>query len=136
MPVIPEVIETLKKLADLHKKKNDDYATDANPLSNFDDTIVGLKLFKNPEDQAFVWPVYCKLSRLANLLNSNATPNNESIEDSMDDIAMYMILWKAHWKRRELSLKSQPFDKSCAHVWKQAHSAGPIYCIKCGEQNI
>jgi hypothetical protein len=102
MPVVQDLLDTLKQMEELHRKKNDDYANSSNPFSNFDDTARGLSLFQHSADQAFAWPIYNKLSRLANLLNSDRLPNNESIEDSFVDIAVYVLLWKAHIKGRSV----------------------------------
>ncbi len=100
MPVIQSLLDDLKAIEELHRRKNDDYANDANPFLNFDQCSEVLSWFKNPEDLAFVWPIANKLSRLANLLSDGRTPNNESIDDSLLDIATYVLLWKADIKRR------------------------------------
>lgn len=101
---IPGFKETLDKVLELHVKKNSDYATKENPFSNFDFTAETLKEFKNSRDQAFVWPIATKLSRLGNLLSNDKNPNNESIEDSFDDIITYTILWKLDYIRRNKPL--------------------------------
>lgn len=100
MSRIPDFIESLKRMEDIHIKKNEDYASNNNPFSNFDVSEYGLTLFKNPRDGAFAWPIFTKLARLAVLLNNNRIPNNESIEDSFIDIANYVLLWKADYVRR------------------------------------
>lgn len=93
-------MESLKRMEEIHIKKNEDYADNSNPFSNFDVSEYGLRLFTNPRDQAFIWPIFTKLARIANLLSSNHTPNNESIDDSFIDIANYILLWKADYVRR------------------------------------
>jgi hypothetical protein len=93
-PRIPDFIESLDKMRALHLRKNADYAQDSNPYSNFDFTEYVLSHFKSDLDKSFVWPIATKLARLANLLDSKE-PNNESIEDSFLDIAVYVLLWKA-----------------------------------------
>lgn len=100
MSRVPGFVESLKTIEKLHKSKNDDYAKDANPFYNFDTTQFILKQFTNDADKVFVWPIANKLSRLANLLSSGAAPNNESVMDSMDDIAVYTLLWKSDIMRR------------------------------------
>lgn len=92
--------DTLTKMLEIHKAKNQDYADPINPFSNFDVSHYILSLFNNDRDKAFVWPIATKLARLATLLNSNRTPNNESIEDSLVDCANYFILWKCDLERR------------------------------------
>jgi len=100
MSRIPDFLESLEKMKNVHIKKNEDYASPNNPFSNFDVSEYGLSLFNNPRDGAFVWPIFTKLARLATLLNSSKTPNNESIEDTFIDIANYVLLWKADFIQR------------------------------------
>ena len=105
-------------MKEVHIKKNEDYADSNNPFSNFDVSEYIISLFSNNRDKTFAWPVGTKLARLATLLNKldndpSSTPNNESIEDTMIDIANYMLLWKADLKNRTLELKSKI---RCKHV--------------------
>jgi hypothetical protein len=100
MSRIPEFINALKKMEEIHIKKNEDYATADNPFSNFEHSTIGLKIFPNPRDGSFAWPIYTKLSRLSTLLNKNGIPNNESIEDTFIDIANYILLWRTDYIRR------------------------------------
>ena len=93
-PRIPEFHATLAKIATLHEAKNQDYATDKDPFSNFVFTETAIELFRNNADKTFVWPIATKLARLSVLLSKTGLPNFESIEDSFDDIATYVILWK------------------------------------------
>lgn len=101
---IPDFMDSLDKMRALHLRKNQDYAQDSNPYSNFDFTEFVLSHFKSDLDKSFVWPIATKLARLANLLDSKE-PNNESIEDSFLDIAVYVLLWKA---RRSSMFAHQP----------------------------
>jgi len=94
MPRIPEFFTTLQKIAQLHEAKNKDYAKETDPFSNFRVTEYMLSLFPSDRDKSFVWPISTKLARLSVLLSQREKPNFESIEDSFDDIATYVILWK------------------------------------------
>lgn len=100
MAGLKEFHETLKRMSQVHNSKSEDYASQNNPLSNFDMSELGLKMFPNPRDGAFIWPIFTKLARLSTLLNQTKAPNNESIEDSMIDIAVYLILWKCDYNLR------------------------------------
>lgn len=107
MPRIPGFIATLDKIRSLHEKKNQDYAQANNPFSNFDFAEFVMSQFKNERDKTFLWPVATKLARLAVLLSSSNPPNNESIEDSFDDIATYIILWKCDYLIRKNPLRAR-----------------------------
>lgn len=100
MSRIPEFEQTLQTMLKIHESKNIDYANESNPFSNFDLSEQGLKLFPNPRDGAFAWPIFTKLARLSVLMNGKDKPNNESVQDSLIDIANYTILWKCDISRR------------------------------------
>lgn len=101
MSRIPEFSFTLEEMQKIHNLKNSDYAVDSNPFYNFDFTEFILSQFNNDRDKVFVWPIACKLARLSTLLNKKGEkPNNESIQDSLVDIANYVILWKCDISRR------------------------------------
>src|SRR6187455_2474198 len=99
MPRIPEFFTTLQKIAQLHEAKNKDYAKETDPFSNFRFTEMVFSYFTNDRDKTFVWPIATKLARLSVLLSKIGLPNFESIEDSFDDIATYVILWKCAYMR-------------------------------------
>ena len=98
MPELPEVIEMLDKIKQIHAKKNEDYAS-VNPFDNFQRSAVVSEWFNNRFDKVFVTLIATKLARLATLLNSDKQPNNESVEDSFLDLATYCILWSAFNKK-------------------------------------
>lgn len=99
MSRIPEFIQTLEQMKEIHIKKNKDYASEENPFSNFDFSDLMMRMFPD-RHKTFVWPIATKLARLSSLLQSGNIPNNESIEDSFVDIANYIILWKCDYSRR------------------------------------
>lgn len=97
----PGFTETLEKMQDVHLSKNADYATSANksPFYNFDITKFILAQFTSDNDKVYVWPIANKLARLAVILQSKKV-NHESVEDSLIDIANYIILWRCDIIRR------------------------------------
>lgn len=101
MARIPEFLEALEIMKEVHIKKNEDYADPTNPFSNFDVQAYIIGLFKNERDKAFAGMIAVKLARLATLLNSDKPPNNESIEDTFIDMANYDLLWRSDFIRRE-----------------------------------
>lgn len=88
----PKFDKLLQQMADLHEKKNHDYA-DENPYSNFEGAaaIVGCDV-----DTIFRALIGIKLERLRVLLSSGKTPNNESVQDSRMDLTMYCALWTSY----------------------------------------
>jgi len=101
---LPEFIKTLEHLKLLHQKKNQDYATGANPFSNFDfaDYVnqFAMGCGCDPTHLPFINHLSTKLSRLFVLLDSDSIPNNESVEDSFDDLICYALLWKCRYLER------------------------------------
>lgn len=102
---MPDFLATLDQMREIHRKKNEDYANTANPLSNFDISSYVLALFNHPRDQTFASLIGTKLGRLSSLLQSQRDPNNESVSDSLVDIANYCILWKCDIERRAVKDK-------------------------------
>lgn len=115
--------KTLDKLKKLHRKKSEDYAGSSNRFRNFDDATYGISQFKNDRDKTFAWPIFTKLSRLGNLLSSGATPNNESIGDSLEDIAVYCLLWKEDIEENRKPIEPGTIIKT-NHIFK-------YYCAQC-----
>ena len=105
MPV-PNFVELLDKMKAIHEKKNRDYSAEGNAFENFERSALVSNWFKNDIDKAFVVLITTKLARLATLLNSQAEPNNESIEDSFLDLTTYCALWASFHKFIET-------DKDC-----------------------
>lgn len=88
---------------EVHIKKNNDYANDQNPFSNFEMSASLVSWFTDPIDQVFVALIGTKLSRLSELLTSGKTPNNESVDDTFLDLTNYCGLWAAYrLRKREL----------------------------------
>lgn len=77
-----------EKMRDTLLSKGDDYANE-NRLSNFISagTAVG-----NSAEVNCLNLIGTKIARLSNLINSNKVPNNESIQDSILDLANYAFL--------------------------------------------
>lgn len=72
-----------------HDKKNQDYATDENPYSNFElaAQIAGVEPI-----EVFKTLIGVKLARLVELEAKGKTPNFESIEDTWKDLAVYAAM--------------------------------------------
>ena len=109
-PRIPEFHKTIETILEIHERKNKDYATGSNPFSNFDfaDYVgrAALEMGCDPTHLPFINHIATKLSRLFVLLNVGHIPNNESVEDSFDDLATYAILWKCRYLRnRDASIR-------------------------------
>lgn len=95
----PEFYKSLERMANTHEKKNEDYSSDANALSNFKIAEQIVALFHNDRDKTFAALIGIKLARLANLLNKGANyrPNNEPIADSFEDMSNYTVLWRCSY---------------------------------------
>lgn len=95
MPPIKSVINRLERIKKIHEKKNEDY-TEKDAFENFDRSGVIGSWFSDPAHKSFAILIGTKLTRLATLLNKKAAPNNESIEDSFDDLTTYCALFGAY----------------------------------------
>jgi hypothetical protein len=88
----PRVKMLLHELDELHDRKNNDYAQDENPYSNFEEAAQFAAGFTGV-DAVFAVLIGIKMARLRELTRSAKTPNNESIADTRKDLAMYGVLW-------------------------------------------
>lgn len=93
------VEEILERSKVIHIKKREDYATNptANPFENFDRSNE-IALWFPDSYKSFAVLIATKLARLASLLVSGRTPNNEGIEDTFLDLVTYCALFYAFWK--------------------------------------
>jgi hypothetical protein len=112
----------VKEIAELHDRKNSDYAADDNPYSNFEFAAAVAKDFADPVDRVFATMMGIKLARLAQL-RSGKDPLNEPVADTFRDLANYAVIWASYWDK--------PFVKPCPcladlteHIsaWKAATS--------------
>ena len=79
----------LQRMADIHDKKNEDYAQDGNPYSNFEEAAAAAGV---TVDQVFAVLMGIKQARLKELMRSGKVPNNESTQDTKLDLAVYAAL--------------------------------------------
>lgn len=100
MPRVPEFIEAIEKMREIHIKKNEDYAEEYNPFSNFDFSSEFASHFRS-EWSSYAVLIGTKIARLSVLLAKEEKPNNESIEDTFIDVANYFLLWRAQWLRKQ-----------------------------------
>ena len=90
----PKFDALLVQMGVIHDKKNEDYAND-NPYSNFE-TAAGIARGFRGTDAVFATLIGIKIARLQELIGGNKTPNNESVEDSLLDLAVYAALWASY----------------------------------------
>jgi len=83
----------LDQLLKLHDAKSHDYATDGNVYSNFE---AAARFAHVTVDQVFEVLLGVKYARLWNLIQSGKTPNHESLDDTLIDIANYQIIRLAY----------------------------------------
>ena len=84
----------LDEMRAMHDKKNHDYAEDNNTYSNFEQAAS----FAGTEtEKSFGILVGTKMARITQLLKKKEA-KNESLEDSLLDLAVYTVLWLA-WRR-------------------------------------
>jgi hypothetical protein len=91
----PKFTMLLAEMAQLHEVKNHDYARDDDPMSNFKFAAEVADGFSGT-DATFATMIGIKLARLKELRGKGKSPNNESANDSLRDLAMYAALWAAH----------------------------------------
>lgn len=87
-----KISDTFTECYNLIERKNADYADEGNPFKNFEmSTQVGVT-----PARAILVRVSDKLSRVSNLLNKEATVNDESIADTLNDMINYIAILKVY----------------------------------------
>lgn len=94
-----EFKKLLTAAAEIHDRKNHDYAQKDNPFSNFERASIIASWFNHPVHKSFAMLIGVKLARAAELLNGK-TPKNESIDDTMLDCFVYNGLFASYIKER------------------------------------
>ncbi len=110
--------ELLQQMLRMHEKKQKDYASSSDPYSNFKEAaaFAGCSV-----DTVFAVLIGIKGARLKELLTSGKQPNNESIQDTRLDMAVYAAL-QASYNLPEVEKK---FPQSISKV-------DPSICAFCG----
>lgn len=88
----PKFHAMLEKMADMHNKKNSDYAEQDNPYSNFEYVahMTGLSV-----QQVILVQVCNKIARAVQLEGKEA--KNEAIEDTLLDLAVYSTILASYY---------------------------------------
>lgn len=93
LPGCQEYYHGLFLAAYIHVKKNADYAqVKSNGLSNF---VLSASKMGYPIVDVFRFNIYQKLERLENLDWGEKSASNEAIEDTLIDMANYLLLFRA-----------------------------------------
>jgi hypothetical protein len=108
----PKFDMLLAEMRELHDRKNNDYAQNGNPYSNFEEAAAVAAGFSGV-DAVFASLIGVKLARLRELTSAKKTPNNESVNDTRIDLAMYAVLWASYML---------PFSYDDSRLW---HNGGP-----------
>lgn len=89
----PTFTALIKRMEEIHDRKNNDYAKDSDPYSNFRFAaeVAGCSV-----DTVFRVLIGVKLARIAELTASGKEPKNEAIEDSFLDLATYSAIWASY----------------------------------------
>lgn len=95
----PKYMALLKEMADTHNRKNEDYASAADPYSNFRFSGQLGAMFTDPVDISFAVLIGVKLARLGELRGKGKAPKNEAIADTHLDLAVYSSLWASFYKQ-------------------------------------
>ncbi len=110
----PKFIAALDKMGAIHDAKNQDYADDTNPYSNFEGAarMAGITV-----EQQFMSLIGVKIERLRQLL-SGKTVNFEPLEDTMLDLAVYATLLYSY------SIEEEPEEDpgKCKHGYRPTNS--------------
>lgn len=90
--LIQHMNNTFDDCIDIARSKNQDYAQDSDAFANFRQAeLVGVD-----PDRAILVRISDKLARISNSLNDDLQVEDETIEDTLNDIINYSAILKAY----------------------------------------
>lgn len=101
--------EYLKEMFDIHKKKNHDYSSDDDKFSNFK---LCEKLDICSTESGFLVRMTDKVSRVTQLLKKERKVEDESIADTLTDLAIYSLMLREYIETTEDD-KNDSTGKDC-----------------------
>jgi hypothetical protein len=121
----PDFLTALDELRALHLSKGGDYATIADPLRNYVQSSqdCGVEPWRGA-----LLRLSEKYHRITNLLAKQATPNHESIEDTLMDLAALALIVRS-LRRREQALSGTVEVQPGVYV---ANKSTSIFRLPCG----
>lgn len=124
----PRFDAMVAKMQAIHKKKSADYAQSGNPYSNFEAAaaMVGCSV-----DVVFRVLIAIKMARLRELQMNGKTPENESVEDSQDDLALYSTLYASYTKDPSRRDAAEAIVKDMERI-PMTTAGGGISSCECG----
>ncbi len=121
--------KTFKEILDLLKKKNSDYAGEADTYKNFIDPELQAYLDKHKTGLDAVElgiriRMKDKWARLNTLLFSDKPPSviSESLDDTLSDVIGYAGIWKA-WREHKKPIETSAWICTCDH--RRFHHSNP-----------
>lgn len=91
-PLLMDMSRTFNGCLEIAIKKNQDYAGTGDPFKNFR----GSEFVKVDPKRAILVRTMDKISRISNLIDTNAQVKNESINDTLDDAINYLAILKSY----------------------------------------
>lgn len=131
----PAYDATQQRLRALHDQKGGDYAQPDNPYSNFEEAAAAAGI---TVDQGFAYLIGVKQARLKQLLASGKAPNNESVADSLDDLANYATLRASYptWLNLKAQAAEPEWDRVVEAAWNQVIPYRDAECGNCAPCTI
>jgi len=92
--------ELTDKMLEITKRKNKDYSGDTTAFKNFE-MIEFARDGKTTTQEGFLVRISDKFTRLCNLIDKEAEVKDETIEDTILDLANYCLLFRIYLETNE-----------------------------------
>jgi hypothetical protein len=123
-------LDLMDRLKTLHSRKQEDYAQEGNPFSNFERASQLVQWFNSDVDKVFVALIGVKLARIAEL-RKEKEPKNESLQDSFEDLTCYCGLWASY---RESKSEPRPAPPNQGRMEENRIKSIAFLCCNCGRE--
>lgn len=88
--------DVVSQMLAVHRDKSHDYANQNNAYANFERQA---GITNTSVDMVFFNAIAIKIARLTELVGNSKEPKNESIDDTILDLANYAAIWLS-WRQR------------------------------------
>ncbi len=100
---LSRIAELYKNNVEISRKKNADYANDADPFQNFR----ACEVYGISPEKAIIVRMSDKLIRASNLLERDAKVKDESMLDTLSDLANYAMILRVYLENKNGNTKGK-----------------------------
>jgi hypothetical protein len=133
MELIRRMVDLFARCIEIAEAKNADYANEDDPFQNFR----GVEVLGISVEDGFLTRMSDKLARVSNLVRRDPAVADESVLDTLSDLANYAILLRVYLEQERMGYDEIPeltkelFDESQVNVGVKVAAVSDAECPTC-----